>query len=343
MNRPPDPRPVLRVVTLGIILAAAACKNSNEGLSRSARDAATTREIARAEAAVTSAVAGPGADLSTTRTADPNGPLQVLDFVANDDSITGPDTVLNGPVEIRFTNRGRFPHELRFVLLPVGRAITASISDLRNNPGYAVNFARGGAGPLAPGGSMTVVMPIQDGIYVLLCALPDSAGNPWFKSGLLHILRVTGTSPAVLQPATLPANAAITTSEFSWRFSTALVRGTNRTLPVEGRARTTALARGPAVIMIDHLGGGGHDLIVMRADGPLAMDDYVSWRYLGGRQAPDIIGGFTGLFATKGGLRAYIKLDLTPGSYLIFCPTLKRGTLDGRGFQLGEFDQFIVR
>ncbi len=348
MRRRPDARAATRLVAASLaLLASAACK-SKEGLSRSSRDVAQSRQIAQAEAAADAATAGPGADTNITRTALPGDPIQVISFVTTDNSIAGPDTVLNGPVEVRFTNRGRFPHELRFVFVPGSASLTSAVRDLKQRPDLAASQALGGAGPLGPGRSMSIVLPIRNGIYVVLCNLPDSAGNPWFKNGVLRILRVTGRSPPVLQPATLPATAAITTSEFSWRFGAAMVRGTNRTLGIEGRTRTTSIPAGPAVIMVDHLGGPGHDLVIIRGDGPLAMDDYTAWRYQGGAAVPDIVGGLPGLFPARGGLRAYIRLDLTPGSYLIFCPTLKRGAdvpnfVVVRGYQVGEFGQFVVR
>jgi hypothetical protein len=346
MNRLPEVRRRTRRAAMIVagMAALAGCRGGAEGLSQASRAQQQARDAAAAEAAAAQVTndTDSAARVSGRLTAPANSPPQVLSFTVSEAGFTGPDSVLNGPVEIRLTNHGRMAHEIRFLRLPQGISVADAIAFIAQRGILPPQLMpQGGVGPVRPGASGTLIEPMRDGTYLIVCTLLDPEGHPWFTKGLVSSITLTGKSPTTLQPANLRATSALSTGDVAWRFSKALTRGENRTLALEGRQRNTAIPRGEMLMMIEHFGGPGHDAVLIRAEGPRAMDDYVSWMLGDIPTSPEVISGMPGLL---NGVRAYLKLNLQPGSYIIFCPHPKRGgDPNTRGYQVGEYDQFVVK
>lgn len=256
-------------------------------------------------------------------------------FTETDAGIGGPDSVRAGAVRIRLTNRGGAVHELRLLRLPddaIVPEILAHVSQLGELPrGLAPN---GGAGPLLPGQSIEVMEFLRRGTYLVIDRMRGPDGKPWFTRGLIRTLRIYGAQPRVPQLPSIEARSALLTSQRGWKFGAAL-----RRVLLEGTNRETTIPRGENVIMLENFGGAGHDVVLLKGNDPFAMRAYADWLAKGG-PAPPIVGGMPGLFTLPGArMRAFIRVTLDRGSYIIFCPNHNPSGFD---FELGEFSQFIV-
>lgn len=333
----------MRYGALPVLLAfvLAGCKKPPAPSARGA-------DLARTEAGATGTVDSAamtatrsGAPAPAAPSSEPVGPPKILTYTLTDDTIIGPDSLATGAFEVRVTNRARTVQELRFLRLPPNARIEAALEYLRQSgeipPGLG---PQGGVGPLAPGRSLTVVQTFRPGSYLLMSTLTDKDGKGWFTKGMLLPMVITGNAPNRVQPPSMRAVAVMLTSDNVWRFGRTLTRGEDRNLLLESRSRRTDIPSGQTTIMLDHLGAAGHDLIILRAAEPGAMREYAAWLDGSRLEPPTIIGGVPGLYSQ---MRAFIQLRLEPGPYIIFCPNFRPGSNEIRGFQLGEYDQFVVK
>ncbi len=265
---------------------------------------------------------------------------EIVHITITDQGIESPDSLPTGTVELHVTNKGKHVHEARLLQLPRGMTAGDAIATIDHDHRLPHAAGFGGAGPVAPGQTVTVTQLLtQPGTYLLVCALPSDDGQPWFTRGLLRIVVLHGSKAFWRQPQILPASAVIITTGTMVRFGAALTRGGKRSLLIEGRWRRTQIPPGDNQFKIEQRSGQGHDLVIMKTIDPLQMHAYVDW--LNGDRSdppPGIIGGIPGLYGPI--MTFYIKLlGLAPGTYTIFCPKVHGGVPD---FELGEVDQFYV-
>ena len=327
-------------LVLGVTLVVA-CKGRNVAQARAAAEASAAAELARGD----SSVPASRGDSAQTTFHGHIGKPQLLQFTVSDAGITGPDTVLTGPVEFRVTNTGTVGHELRF--LKMGRATLEMLRTemARDNGNLPPLEPNGGVGPVMPGQTVSVVQLLEPANYAVVSTNRAADGTPWYRKGLLRLLRVTGTLPPnyVIQPPVERASAVLLAIGSTWRFGSSLTRGEDRSLQVEGRMRRTEIEQGDITIGVEFRGGAPHDLVVMRASGPGAMREYLDW--MDGAPRPlEIVGGIPSLNAK--GTKSYLRVHLAPGPYIVFCPQPVRSREAGEeffGFQTGEYAQFVVK
>jgi hypothetical protein len=278
-------------------------------------------------------------------------PPQLIEYTATDGAYQGGmRSIVNGQVALRFTNRGHSVHELRFLRISRPDVTLAQIVGfIRGQQSLPERdlVGWGGAGPLAPGRTMTATQFFQPGDYLIVNTLLAPDGQRWFTEGMIDSLHVTGNfdiTKRVVQPAKLVATGTLQTNETTWRFGSSLTRGRNTSLLVEGRNRRTQLVHGPNVVAIDNgVRYPIHDVVILRGTEPRAMRQYIRW-VNGDRSVPvpDVVGGIPAFFPLS---KSYLSMDLDAGPYLIFCPVLKgpRGDDRAAGFEVGEYDQFVVK
>ncbi len=265
----------------------------------------------------------------------------IVNITVTDEGFQAPDSLVTGSVEFRVTNKGKFVHEARLVELPPSRTPGDAIGIINSTKHLPVSQGAGGAGPIEPGHTVSVTQLItRPGNYLIVCKMRQSDGSMWFTHGLVRVLVLWGSRAAWRQPPLLVSSGMIITTGTIMRFGAALTRaGQTRSLQLEGRWRIMQIPRGDNLLKLEHRGGLGHSLVIMKTGDPLQMHAFVDW-YNGDRgdPPPGIVGGIPGLYGPI--MTFYVKLTgLTPGTYTIFCPETHGGTPD---FELGEVDQFYV-
>jgi len=264
------------------------------------------------------------------------GPM--LSFTVTDSSLRGPATVAAGVVTIQLANRGRGVHELQLLELQGGHTPEEAKNFLIANEGWPPwsRFAIG-VGPVPVGASLTAIVKLDPGTYLLIDRLPDARGEANFRAGVTAPFTVTGNM--IRDLANVPAIAGLMlTSRF--RFGN-LVRSGNTWTQSETRDRNTTVRAGLQTIRFESSLGGLHSVVLARG-GPEVMQQYANWR-AGRRPNPPagLIGGIASLSGQMFRNRAFLQVQLTPGGYILFCPEPDpRGVMD---FDTGEFTQFAVR
>lgn len=265
-----------------------------------------------------------------------SGP-QELAYVITDSGLRGPATIPAGHVVLRLTNETSVYHQIAVMLVPRGRTAEQDMASMRASGQLPRGLqASGGIGPIAPGASASMLMRLSPGHYLVYCQLNARNGDPYFKHGMVTALEMTGEGTARL--AYEDATAGMLVTDARWRFGNTTRRGDRRVM-YEGRTRMTEVIRGPQTIQIENNGSPTHAFVILKSGDPKAMTAYIAW--LDGRgPAPDQVTGIPAL--PSGGAKVYLRVNLLPGAYIAFCPNYHaRSGL--RGFQTGEFSQFIVR
>ena len=260
-----------------------------------------------------------------------------LTIVIGDSLIRAPTLFDAGHVILKVTNTGKHFHQVALMLVPRGRSAAEDLRTLRTTgrmPGGLT--ASGGLGPLPPGQSASVLMRVPPGEYLLLCTLNGPGGDQWFKQGMATSIVAQGVGESRF--AYEDAASGLLVSEARFRFGNTTHQG-DRLVLFEGRNRLTEVIRGPQTIQIENAGGVPHSVVLIKSETPEVMRAYIAW--VDGRgPAPDIIGGVPAL--PVGGAREYLRVNLTQGSYVLFCPQFHPRT-GLRGYETGEFSQFVAR
>jgi len=260
-------------------------------------------------------------------------------FTLHDSTLSGPATVTAGHVILKLNNRTTQPHQVALLRLPQGADPLTVLRGMRNTrrvtsePGFT---NAGGIGPLLPGDSGSLLLRLLPGRYLVYCHLNARDGDPYFRHGVATFFEATG--PGVTQQPSETALSALLVTDAVMTFAQTMQRG-DRRVPRGGTNRGTRLVRGRHSIQIDNFGGQGHAVVILRTVDLKAMSGYVAW--LDGRSAtvPPMVSGVPAL--PSGGQTVFLRLNLEPGAYTVFCPNhhIRTGM---RGFQTGEFTQFVV-
>ena len=275
--------------------------------------------------------ARPGADLTPQR-----GALPEMRFTITDSSLRGTREARAGHLVLHVDNKAARPHQVALWLVPRGKTRQQEIDSMRltgRPPRGLIPF--GGIGPLPGGQQGSMLMRLPAGEYIVYCTLNGTDGDAWFTHGVLATLDVTG-EPNLDLPYEL-AFSGIQITEARIQFGATIKRG-NRRMMSEGVRRRNWVARGQQSIQIESFAGPTHAMVMLKSDDPTQMARYVAW--LDGRGAPPNI--VTGLPAVPPGQRVFLRVSLTPGGYILFCPNRHERT-GLRGYQTGEFTQFAVK
>ena len=158
--------------------------------------------------------------------------IQSIDLGADRYRIVAPARVHGGVVRIRFTNRGKIPHDAQLVRVDGAHSV-ADVADTVHTDGAPTPewlHAEGGVGTLGAGqsGVATVVLPV--GSYVILDTGVDEDDIPFAKAGAARPLQVVDSGDALP-----PADTVVTESEYS--FSIGKLRPGSETIRVQNVGR----------------------------------------------------------------------------------------------------------
>jgi hypothetical protein len=270
------------------------------------------------------------------RTSQP--PTRDVAFTATDIGLTGPDSVAADLVNVKLVNRGHEIHQIRFFLVTTApRTAREAVDSLRQSgrlPGW-LNLPAGGVGPVAPGQTGVVIQRLQPGQYVVLDDLLGHDAVVWARKGLARALVVRGSASNVQPMVTASAGLLVGNA---FRFGTMLNRRGENVL-LEGRNRLSTLHPGDNIIQIENL-GASRSIVLLKTDSPTGMRRFSQWLETGAGDPGGAIAG--GVPNSRIGGRVYLRVRMEHGTYFIFCPQTNPQTRL-RGFETGEFAQFIVR
>lgn len=260
-----------------------------------------------------------------------------LKYTITSSRLDGPRTIAAGHVVLHVDNTAPQPHQVALWLLPPNRDRQQVIDSMRATgrpPQGLVPF--GGIGPLRAGQKGSLLMRLAPGEYIVYCTLNGTDGDTWFKHGMVATLDVTGPPERDLPYET--ASSGIMMGDARISFGQTVQRGDRRVL-VELLRRHSYVVRGRQSIQLEGGGGPGHALVLLKSKDPIDMARYGAW--LEGRGTPPEI--VSGVPAVSPGQRMYLRVDLSPGGYILFCPNRHQRAGGLRGYQTGEFTQFTVR
>lgn len=72
----------------------------------------------------------------------------------------------------------------------------------------------GGPGSVSPGQNTTVILNLEEGPYVLICAIPDANGMPHYQMGMMTTIQATASGQPVTTPPT--ADASVDLADFKF-------------------------------------------------------------------------------------------------------------------------------
>jgi hypothetical protein len=244
-------------------------------------------------------------------------PAHVVHFTARDYAFSGPKQVAAGRIKLVLTNRGEVEHQLGlFKLNPGDTTATAfgAISKAGNlEGGRAHGTWLGGPNGVAPHTSVSVVVDLAPGKYVIGCLIPAADGQPHAMKGMLSELTVTGNTAST--PNADEKLPRVTLHEYFIE------------LPSEfGKHPVEVVNEGREV----------HELVIARMKGDATVNDILAYEklpYPKSKPAPDHdVAGSTFL---NPGERTRLDLDLAPGRYVAICylpaPDGKAHILHGMG------------
>ena len=253
----------------------------------------------------------------------------VVEFTARDYVFQGlPDTLPSGWTTFRMENAGREVHFVVFDRLPDGRRAgdfmreVASPFDsvwyrLRDGeidreqalallgeslPEWYGSVRRwGGAGLIAPGGTVRTTIDLEPGTYVMECYVKTPDGEFHVSIGMWHELTVTRDSTGRTPPAV----------EYEMSVS-----GDGIEAPDTVAAGRHTFAAHFGDRPTGSLGGDAH---LVRLDGDVSLEDeivpWMDWTRVEGLGAPAPAGFLGGTQEMPAGRTSYFTVELEPGSY----------------------------
>ena len=135
-------------------------------------------------------------------------------YTAKEYVIEGPTSLESGFQTITLKNNGAMDHHVMFMKLNEGKTLAdlAAAKDLPSLLAAIVSY--GGPGSIGAGQSVSVILDLAAGDYVLACLIPDADGVPHMAKGMVLPLTVTqATGEALPAPQ---EDATVELTEYSF-------------------------------------------------------------------------------------------------------------------------------
>ncbi len=222
-----------------------------------------------------------------------------VSITAQDLSFAVPPQVQAGLVTIKFQNQGKGNHHAQLARLNDGVTLEQLQGAIQQSPNalFGMVSMEGGPGVTPPGRGLEVMVDLTPGQYIVFDVLSGEDGTPNVAKGMLAPFEVTKSD----QPATAEAlDPDVTVQMKDFLFE----------MPEQ-------VAAGEQIWEIKNLGPLPHEIsLVKLADGK-TPEDVAAWFH--SHQGPPPfqgVGGFQGIATGKSG---WLKLNLTPGTYVATC------------------------
>ena len=238
--------------------------------------------------------------------------------VARDFAFEMPETIHGGVVTLRFENRGREPHYMRFMRLASGKTADDVLAWRRSRtPAPPWLTPAGGIGTIAPDISTDYTTRIEPGRYVALCGHPSPDGTPHAEKGMVREFVVGPT----LGENTPTRTRTLELREHAFTFDPPSLKGT---------VTWHVVNRGSLM----------HQALLVRLPAGVSADAELAW-FRGGSRGPrpgQPVGGVIEL-GPQG--EAWFTVALEPGRYMLLCSVA--ASASDRHFDRGMVRHFIVR
>lgn len=252
--------------------------------------------------------------LAACRAPAPEPPL--VRITSHDYGFQLPDTIPAGLVHLRLVNQGPDIHEAMLARFtdPVGTA-ALYVDSVRADvdfPAFAIDI--GGTGLAEPGDSNDAWLDLEPGHYIIVCWKGDHLSR-----GMARDLEVVAAWRTGAAPPT--SDITIDMTEY-------------------GYIVTGAVTPGNHVIRLENVGHEPHEADLVRLRPDQTAQDYLDWLRNGdvGLPPAEVVGGGGDFVA---GRTVWVKVNLTPGRYLIVCQVPRP---DGKAhFELGMVKEIEVK
>lgn len=249
------------------------------------------------DAGPASSVSAPAVPVTPTRAVPP---AQSFTIVASEYAFDAPDTVPAGVTKIRLTNTGSEVHHAQMFRLDDGKTMAdvhdAMMEGHAGPPPAWMHFV-GGPNGIVAGVDAWATMRLAPGRYLLTCFVPSPDGQPHIMKGMVKELIVTGSAAP---PAALPATITMRFTDYAFKLSTPITRGTR-------------------TIRVRNLAAQPHEVEVFQMQKGKTMDDMMAWlaTEMKGGPPPGLpLGGIAGI--AKGN-EATFTMKFAPGTYALVC------------------------
>lgn len=232
----------------------------------------------------------------------------VVSIMASDFSFAAPDTIPAGMTEFHLMATAGL-HHATIVRLEEGKTFadfTAAMQAMKpSDPPPAWVTWVGGPNPPAPGDTTIVTHDLTPGLYALICVVDVPDRIPHVAKGMMK--------PLVVAPATSPTMAPAPASDV------------NLTLVDYGFEVSPALTAGQHTLKVTNTAQQPHEFFLAKLDSGKTMADLGAWAMtFAGPMPARALGG---LATMAPGATAYVRVQLTPGTYALLCfvPDAKDG------------------
>lgn len=240
------------------------------------------------------AATGSSTPAPTSQPAIPAITIKAMDF-----SYDLPQTIPAGLVDITLINNGGVPHQAGIARLKPGVTLEQlKAALLKQGPKALALFAipMGGANIILPGQSGGVILNLPPGQYVSVCFVRGADGISHYAKGMIQVFTVSAPSaPSSLQPP--QAAAEIDMRNFAYTLGT--------------------IPSGLSVIKVTNDGTQGHEVQIVKLAAGKQEADVLAFLKQPAGPAPFTYAG--GMFTLVPGTSGWMKLDLQPGNYVVYC------------------------
>lgn len=236
----------------------------------------------------------------------------------------GPDTIPAGLTSVQIVNKGVDLHHIQLIRLTDGKTaedFSMAVKDPKFmiNPPAWTKFVGGPNGAI-PGESVTAILQLEPGNYVLTCLIPDAKGVMHAVLGMVKPLKVTNSMESRLSEPLPTFN--ITAMDFNFAIDKPITVGTQ-------------------TIRFTNSGMQPHEVLVVQLPPDKTIKDFAA-AFEPGHSGPPPgkpIGGLVGVDKSGHG---FFTAKFEPGRYGLICFFMDQAK-QAPHFALGMTNEFTVK
>ncbi len=226
----------------------------------------------------------------------PGPALPTITLVADDYTISSPDTVQSGALTLRLISKGKEFHHIWVGRLEQGKTVEDLLAAMKT-PGPLPAWVKdmGGPNAPAPGGESNATVTLTPGSHFVACVIPGADGVPHLMKGMIRPLTVVQAPKPAADPV---GDVTMTLHDYSFTLSRPLTAGKH-------------------LIEVRNNGGQPHEIELVRLVPGKTAQEVLAWVHKPEGTPPGLpLGGVAPL--GRGGVN-WFEVDLEPGKYALIC------------------------